>query len=93
MGRPALQGASRYEVEGSRMPRFRDAGRQRWRLARAGGVNANRVFGWRRAYRAGRLNDGEQGSSALLPVVVSRSVEIEERAGQEAQPAAACDRH
>jgi transposase len=40
------------------------------RVARAHGVNANQVFGWRRLYQAGRL-----GGSAikLLPVCVSES--------------------
>jgi transposase len=41
------------------------------RVARAHGVNANQLFGWRRLYQAGRMG----GSSAiqLLPVRVSES--------------------
>jgi transposase len=41
------------------------------RVARAHGVNANQVFGWRRLYRAGRLGGG--GAVKLLPVSVSES--------------------
>lgn len=40
------------------------------RVARAHGVNANQVFGWRRLYRAGRLGEQMPGSK-LLPVRVS----------------------
>ena len=39
------------------------------RVARAHGVNANRVFGWRRLYHAGRL--GGSNAVKLLPVSVS----------------------
>jgi transposase len=43
------------------------------RVARAQGVNANQLFGWRRLYLAGRL--GELKSSVkLLPVRVSESL-------------------
>jgi transposase len=41
------------------------------RVARAHGVNANQVFGWRRLYHAGRL--GGSGAVKLLPVSVSES--------------------
>ena len=41
------------------------------RVARAHGVNANQVFGWRRLYNAGRL--GGSGAVKLLPVNVSES--------------------
>jgi transposase len=41
------------------------------RVARAHGVNANQVFGWRRLYQAGRL--GGSGAVQLLPVSVSES--------------------
>ncbi len=40
------------------------------RVARAHGVNANQVFGWRRLYQAGRLGGG---AIKLLPVSVSES--------------------
>jgi transposase len=40
-------------------------------VARAHGVNANQVFGWRRQYLAGRL--GGSGAIKLLPVSVSES--------------------
>src|SRR6266571_4645514 len=43
------------------------------RVARAHGVNANQVFGWRRLYWAGRLGDRKPGMK-LLPVRVSESV-------------------
>ena len=41
------------------------------RVARAHGVNANQVFGWRRLYHAGRL--GSSGAVKLLPVSVSEN--------------------
>src|SRR4029077_14599895 len=40
------------------------------RVARAHGINANQVFGWRRLYLAGRLG-GEKAGMKLLPVRVS----------------------
>src|SRR6266540_3419631 len=43
------------------------------RVARAHGINANQVFGWRRLYLAGRLGDGRPAMK-LLPVRVSESV-------------------
>ena len=42
------------------------------RVARAHGVNANQVFGWRRLYLAGRLGEQKAGIQ-LLPVQVSES--------------------
>ena len=42
------------------------------RVARAHGVNANQVFGWRRLYLAGRLGEQKAGIK-LLPVRVSES--------------------
>jgi transposase len=42
------------------------------RVARAHGVNANQVFGWRRLYLAGRLGEQKAGIK-LLPVRVSDS--------------------
>jgi transposase len=42
------------------------------RVARAHGVNANQVFGWRRLYLAGRLGEQKAGIK-LLPVRVSGS--------------------
>jgi transposase len=41
------------------------------RVARAHGVNANQVFGWRKLYLAGRL--GGSGAVKLLPVQVNES--------------------
>jgi transposase len=43
------------------------------RVARAHGINANQVFGWRRLYRAGRLGE-RKPAMKLLPVHVSESV-------------------
>lgn len=43
------------------------------RVARAHGVNANQVFGWRRLYLAGRLGQQKPGMK-LLPVRVSESL-------------------
>jgi transposase len=42
------------------------------RIARAHGINANQVFGWRRLYLAGRLG-GASRALKLLPVQVSES--------------------
>lgn len=42
------------------------------RVARAHGINANQVFGWRRLYLAGRLGAQKPGMK-LLPVRVSES--------------------
>ena len=43
------------------------------RVARAHGINANQVFGWRRLYRAGRLGERKLAMK-LLPVRVSESL-------------------
>jgi transposase len=52
------------------------------RVARAHGVNANQVFGWRRLYLAGRLGERKLGIK-LLPVRVTETksvpVEVEHR--------------
>lgn len=42
------------------------------RVARAHGINANQVFGWRRLYVAGRLGE-HKPAMKLLPVRVSES--------------------
>jgi transposase len=42
------------------------------RIARAHGINANQVFGWRKQYLAGRLG-GTSRAIKLLPVQVSES--------------------
>lgn len=42
------------------------------RIARAHGVNANQVFGWRRLYLSGRLGE-QKPTMKLLPVRVSES--------------------
>jgi transposase len=43
------------------------------RVARAHGINANQVFGWRRLYLAGRLGERKPGMK-LLPVRVSETL-------------------
>jgi transposase len=43
------------------------------RIARAHGVNANQVFGWRRLYLCGRLGE-QKPTMKLLPVRVSESL-------------------
>ena len=43
------------------------------RVARAHGINANQVFGWRRLYQAGRLEE-RKSAMKLLPVRVSESL-------------------
>jgi transposase len=44
------------------------------RVARAHGVNANQVFGWRRLYQRGRLGTNTRAAQAveLLPVTRKR---------------------
>jgi len=41
------------------------------KVARAHGVNANQVFGWRRQYRQGLLGEGHADAVNLLPVHVT----------------------
>jgi transposase len=59
------------------------------RVARAHGVNANQLFGWRRLYLAGRLGEQKAGIK-LLPVRVSESksapVVVEHRVTDFSQP-------
>ena len=43
------------------------------RVARAHGINANQVFGWRRLYLGGRLGE-QRPAMKLLPVRVSESL-------------------
>jgi len=43
------------------------------RVARAHGVNANQVFGWRQLYRQGRLELKEGNAPSLLPVRVTNT--------------------
>ena len=49
------------------------------RVARAHGVNANQLFGWRRLYQQGRLEPKVDEPPALLPVRVIGSVRAAER--------------
>jgi transposase len=44
-------------------------------IARAQGVNANQVFGWRRLFENGQLNDSGARSAALLPVTITATAE------------------
>ena len=59
------------------------------RVARAHGINANQVFGWRRLYLAGRLGEPKP-EIKLLPVRVSESksapVVVEHRVADFPQP-------
>lgn len=48
-------------------------------VARANGVNANQLFGWRRAFERGELVEPVSGSTALLPVTVSAGCETTTR--------------
>ena len=43
------------------------------RVARAHGVNANQLFGWRRQYRQGLLESGKKGIPGLLAVRVAEA--------------------
>jgi transposase len=47
------------------------------RVARAHGVNANQVFGWRRQYRQGLLGEGNTDTMSLLPVRVTKAAASE----------------
>lgn len=47
------------------------------RVARAHGVNANQVFGWRRLYQQGRLERGSSETPDLLPVRVVGTTAME----------------
>jgi len=53
------------------------------RIARAHGVNANQVFGWRRLYLCGRLGE-QKPTMKLLPVRVSESLPVTTDASGEA---------
>jgi transposase len=53
------------------------------RIARAHGVNANQVFGWRRLYLRGRLGE-QKPTMKLLPVRVSESLPVTTDASGEA---------
>jgi transposase len=44
-------------------------------VARENGVNANQLFGWRRAFERGELAEPDSGSRSLLPVTVSAPCE------------------
>ena len=46
------------------------------RVARAHGVNANQVFGWRQLYRQGRL-ERKEDTASLLPVRVTSAAVAE----------------
>jgi transposase len=63
-------------------------------VARANGVNANQLFGWRRAFGRGELVEPVSGTTALLPVTVSAACEspIRKAALQE-QPSASGSVH
>ncbi len=43
--------------------------------ARANGVNANQLFGWRRAFERGELVEPVSGTTALLPVTMPAACE------------------
>jgi transposase len=51
------------------------------RVARAHGVNANQVFGWRQLYRQGRLEPKECDTPSLLPVRVTNATVAVRSAG------------
>ena len=44
-------------------------------VARANGVNANQLFGWRRAFERGELVEPASKTTALLPVTVTAASE------------------
>jgi transposase len=51
------------------------------RVARAHGVNANQVFGWRQLYRQGRLDLKKCDTPSLLPVRVTSATVAVRSAG------------
>jgi transposase len=54
------------------------------RVAQAEGVNSHQVFQWRRAYRAGKLVEFEDRTSALLPVVLAATDSTEQAQREQA---------
>jgi transposase len=58
------------------------------RVARAHGVNANQVFGWRRLYRQGLLERESEENTRLLPVCVEarRAATRTRKAGTQRRP-------
>ncbi len=56
------------------------------RVARAHGVNANQVFGWRRLYQRGLLGGRPAAATALLPVTVRDSLPAVAPAKEPIQP-------
>ena len=58
-------------------------------VARESGVNANQLFGWRRALERGEMVEAGSGASALLPVTVSAVCEspAQEVSSQQRSPA------
>jgi len=56
-------------------------------VARANGVNANQLFGWRRAFERGELVEPDSGTTALLPVTLTAVCESPiRRAAPQEQP-------
>ena len=72
---PALPKRRRYSIAEKRriVEESFQPGASVARVARAHGVNANQVFGWRRLYQRGRLGGNTRAAQAveLLPVTVS----------------------
>jgi len=61
------------------------------RVARAHGVNANQLFGWRRLYQAGRLGRG--GEAKLLPVQVTPERSLTTASSGSSQPSSPATIH
>jgi transposase len=61
-----------------------EAGSSVARVARRYGINANRVFMWRRLYRTGLLGNQPAGGLKLLPVVVSGDAAVQDQSSVEA---------
>ncbi len=56
-------------------------------VARANGVNANQLFGWRRAFERGELVEPSSKTTALLPVTVAGCEDPIRKAIPQEQPA------
>jgi transposase len=57
-------------------------------VARENGVNANQLFGWRRAFERGELVEPVSSSTALLPVTLSSTCDSQKPASPREEPSA-----
>src|SRR5947208_3380174 len=73
-----IRGAKRFRTKAERRQIVEETlkpGASVSQVARAHDVNTNQVFHWRRQYREGRLDEGANKPTALVPVKLTRAVE------------------